>query len=190
MNGVSDLSKIKIRRRVAAAAGLLAIAWAGCAFAAYDVSAKVPAVVKKLEGSWQLCVYEPGPAPAFEISDRPSGFISFTSDGRVSLLVSDRTRAKPQAEKPSVEEASKLYRSMLGLAGAFSINPTSQAHDMPTVLTIAVETASDPRLVGTTQQFQFKMIADQLATVRFKGQEGPAMAFLDNFFWKKPGSRC
>jgi hypothetical protein len=110
-----------------------------------------------LVGTWRLvslvseeteskAVHEP-------YGDKPSGLITYTSDGYLVYIITDPTRRPPVAPKATDAEAAQLYRTMGAYAGRYKIENDE--------LIVNPEVASSPALVGTEQTYVFEVKGDR-----------------------------
>jgi hypothetical protein len=53
--------------------------------------------------------------------DNPTGMITYTPDGRMSVFIIDQKRQPPAGPKATDAEADELYRTMIAYSGAYSI---------------------------------------------------------------------
>ncbi|MDB5534689.1 MAG: hypothetical protein JWO28_3004 [Hyphomicrobiales bacterium] len=56
------------------------------------------------------------------LSTAPSGFITFSADGRIVNLTVDSSRKKPQSNPPTAAEAEALFRSLIAYAGTYEVD--------------------------------------------------------------------
>jgi len=55
------------------------------------------------------------------LGPEPTGFVTYTADGRVHAMVVERNRAKPTATPPSDAEKVRLFDSMLAYSGTYEM---------------------------------------------------------------------
>jgi len=87
-----------------------------------------PAVTdqQKMVGTWKLVSYVRDEMPAGKKSDvmgaHPSGYINYSADGRLILIIVGSDRKKPAASVATPEEAKALLTSMLAYAGTYTVD--------------------------------------------------------------------
>jgi len=60
--------------------------------------------------------------------EHPNGYLSYSSDGRMSEIVVADNRVKPHGVAPTDEEAVKLQRTMLAYAGTYTLDAEKVFH--------------------------------------------------------------
>ena len=60
--------------------------------------------------------------------EHPNGYLSYSSDGRMSAIVVADNRVKPHGVAPTDEEAVKLHRTMLAYAGTYTLDAEKVFH--------------------------------------------------------------
>ena len=96
-------------------------------------NARRPAeLARRLHGTWKMQSWKTEDLLTGEISDAlgpdPEGYITYTSDGRVMVLVLRVDRKKPAALVPTDEEKIALYDSMFAYAGTFTLDHEKVVH--------------------------------------------------------------
>jgi hypothetical protein len=84
----------------------------------------------------------------------PSGFITYTDDGRMAVLFFDGDRKAPAGGTATNEEAVQLYRSMLSYMGRYQIEGDKVFHH--------IEAAWNQSWVGTVQTRYWEVRGDNL----------------------------
>ncbi len=84
----------------------------------------------------------------------PTGFIQYTSEGRMAVLFVDGDRKAPSGGAATDDEAVKLYRSMLSYMGRYTIEGDKVFHH--------IEVAWNQSWVGTTQTRHWSVKGDSL----------------------------
>lgn len=102
-----------------------------------------------LVGTWQLVSFEAevqatgAREPAR--GNQPSGYITFTPEGRMLVLITNEGRTAPAND----QDRAALFQSMVAYAGTYRADPGSW--------TTRVEVAANPALVGTEQRRSFRL---------------------------------
>ncbi len=86
--------------------------------------------------------------------DNPSGFITFTADGRYVIVITDSTRKPPAGPKATDAEAAQLWRTMLAGGGKYKTDGDK--------MTGSIEAAANPAVVGTEFSGSFEVKGDRL----------------------------
>ena len=86
--------------------------------------------------------------------ENPSGFITFTANGRWMLLITDSTRKPPAALTATDAEAAQLWRTMGAGAGKYKTDGDR--------MTGSIEVAANPALNGTEFSGSFGVKDDRL----------------------------
>jgi hypothetical protein len=125
--------------------------------AAFPVSAE-PSVV----GSWTLVSYaREDPATGvstFPWGEKPAGLLLFLPDGHMGVTITGQGRQPAvRGEDGLVEKQAKLYQTVTAYSGTYAIRGST--------MTVRVEVASDPALVGTDLAREVRIEGD-LFTVR------------------------
>ena len=84
------------------------------------------------------------------------GLVTYTPDGRMTLMVVDATRHPPAKPTATDAEAVSLFRTMLAYAGTYRVQGNE--------IIIHVEISSEQTLTGTDQTRIFKLDGDRLTT--------------------------
>jgi hypothetical protein len=123
------------------------IALALCLFAQPALSAEVSGTWKLISNNYEVqSSGEIGPS----MGKDPSGYITFTPEGRVFVVfsASDRKPAKTEAERAA------LMNSLTAYTGKYRLEGNTWTTD--------VEVAWTPEFVGTAQKREFKIEGDKL----------------------------
>jgi hypothetical protein len=84
-----------------------------------------------LVGTWKLvsasATASTGERDEAPYGTGPSGFLTYTADGRVTALISYGGR-KPLSMAPKVEEQAEAFKTSFGYSGTFSVNGDQVAH--------------------------------------------------------------
>ena len=109
-------------------------------------------------GSWRLVswveVETESKAVHTAFGENPTGVITYTPDGRMSLFIIDPKRKPSSGPKPSDTEAVDLYRTMIAYSGAYSIDGNK--------VTYKIEVSWNQAWTGTNQQRFIEVKDDQL----------------------------
>lgn len=89
-----------------------------------------------------------------EFGDKPDGYISYLSDGRMYAILVASNRAKPTGAVPTDEEKAKLFGTMIAYAGTYRIEGEKVVHD--------VEVSWNQLWTGSQQVRFFKAEGDTL----------------------------
>ena len=83
-------------------------------------------------GSWRLVSWvkvETESKSAHNVfGDNPTGMITYTPDGRMSVFIIDPKRKAPAGSKATDAEADELYRTLLAYSGAYSVESNKVTH--------------------------------------------------------------
>jgi hypothetical protein len=112
-------------------------------------------------GTWKLIAYTTEDLTTGQKTDlfgpHPSGFLSYSSDCRMSaILIKDRRKA-PAASVATDAESIELYRGLIAYAGTYEIQGDKIFHH--------VEASSNQTWTGTTQ-FGHSPLRAQVCTLR------------------------
>jgi hypothetical protein len=92
--------------------------------------------VSALLGTWKMTSWKKQSVATGEMTDAlgpdPQGFITYTGDGRVSVIVVPKNRAAPAALPPSDAEKVRLFDSMFAYAGTFTLDDEKVVHHLDT----------------------------------------------------------
>ncbi len=114
--------------------------------------------------------------------ENPAGFLTYTSDGRMSAVIAASGRKIPvsSAAQASPEEQAMLFRSFIAYAGTYTLTDTSVIHHD--------EVASDPTWTGTDQvryvHFEGDLIVITAPQIRTVSDPDPKVLKL---VWKRTG---
>ena len=133
----------------------------------------LPAVAAEpsLVGTWGLVSYareDPATgASTFVWGEKPSGLLLFLADGHMSVVINAQGR-QPAArgEDGFVEKQAKLFQTVTAYAGTYAVRGGT--------MTVRVEVAGDPALVGTEFSREMRVEGD-LLTIRTQ----PMKSFSD-----------
>jgi hypothetical protein len=125
--------------------------------AAFPVSAEPPVV-----GAWNLVSYareDPATgASTFPWGEKPSGLLLFLPDGHMGVTITGQGRQPTvRGEDGLAEKQAKLYQTVTAYAGTYMMRGST--------MTVRVEVASDPGLVGTDLAREVRIEGD-LLTIR------------------------
>ena len=76
--------------------------------------------------------------------DNPTGAITYTPDGRMSVFIIDPKRKSPSGPKATDAEAVELYRTIIAYSGSYSIEGNKVTHK--------IEVSWNQAWTGTNQQ--------------------------------------
>jgi hypothetical protein len=85
------------------------------------------------------------------------GLLTYTSDGRMNVMIADPARKKPAQTFATDAEAAGLYRTMNAYAGTYRVEGDQ--------IKIHVEMALQQTLVGADLTRSFKLDGDRLTTI-------------------------
>lgn len=110
-------------------------------------------------GTWKLVSYwttRPNGERVAPYGEHPIGFITYTSDGRMSVILSSSDRKPLSADRLSAPEAERAeaFSTSLAYAGTYSFDGTKAVHH--------VQIATLPNYVGTDQVRAAKLRGDRL----------------------------
>ena len=63
-----------------------------------------------------------------QMGDRPSGYISYSADGRMYAILTADNRIKPEAANPTPDERAKLHQTMMAYAGTYTAQAGKVIH--------------------------------------------------------------
>jgi len=99
-------------------------------------------------GSWRLVSWVEVETESKSVhapfGDNPTGVITYTPDGRMSLFIIDPKRKPAAGPKATDAEADELYRTMIAYSGAYSIEGNKVTHK--------IEFSWNQAWTGTNQQ--------------------------------------
>jgi Lipocalin-like domain len=112
----------------------------------------------KILGSWQMVSWTIKDLSTGQISpalgDNPVGYITYTPEGRVMVLVLRGYRRKPAALVPTDAEKVALYDSMFAYAGTYSVDDEKVLHH--------IDMSWNEAWTGTTQVRFLRLHGDML----------------------------
>jgi hypothetical protein len=134
------------------------------AFTALLLGVTLPAIAAgpPVVGTWGLVSYareDPATgASTFPWGEKPSGLLLFLPDGHMSVVINAQGR-QPAArgEDGFVEKQAKLFQTVTAYAGTYAVRGST--------MTVRVEVAGDPGLVGTELSREIRVDGD-LLTIR------------------------
>lgn len=89
-------------------------------------------LIDKIVGNWEMISWTIEDLTTGNKSDAlgpdPVGYITYTPDGRVMVLVLARDRHRPKALVPTQDEKLALYDSMFAYAGTFTVDHEKVVH--------------------------------------------------------------
>ena len=102
-----------------------------CLGAAFPGSA-VAQSAKDIVGSWRLVSWveeeTETKAQHKNFGDNPNGIVTYTADGRMSIIFTDPRRQPPASPKATDAEAAQLYRGMVAYAGSYRLEDGKVIH--------------------------------------------------------------
>jgi hypothetical protein len=63
-----------------------------------------------------------------QFGEHPSGYLSYSADGRMYAIVTSDNRVRPRDENPADEERAKLHRTMIAYAGTYTLEDDKVTH--------------------------------------------------------------
>jgi lipocalin-like protein len=113
---------------------------------------------ERLTGTWTLVSAVREEIPSGErtllLGQRPSGYLTYSPDGRMLALITGDGRRPPASGRATAAEAEALFRSMVSYGGTFTV-----AGD---VVTHHVDISWNQSFTGGEQKRQFKLDGTQL----------------------------
>ena len=89
-------------------------------------------IAGRILGNWRMTSWQVEDLASGDTRDalgpNPQGYISYTPDGRVMVLVLKADRTKPATLVPTAEEKLALYDSMFAYAGTYSVDAEKVVH--------------------------------------------------------------
>jgi hypothetical protein len=144
-------------KRAVLLAAVAVLAFPGNLSAQADRAASIQQAVL---GTWKLVSYVRQDLPSGATSDvmgpHPSGYINYSSDGRMMVLIVASGRKKPAGPVATPDEAEALIRSMLAYAGTYSLDSEAKT------VTHHVEISWDQSRAGTDQVRTYKLEGNHL----------------------------
>lgn len=117
------------------------------------------ALVERILGNWKMMSWQVEDLATGETRDAlgpdPHGYITYTRDGRVIVLVLKASRAKPAALVPTDEEKLALYDSMFAYAGTYTVDAEKVVHH--------IDMSWNQSWTGTSQIRFLRLEGDRLA---------------------------
>ena len=112
-------------------------------------------------GSWRLVTWVEVETESKSIhsifGDNPTGLITYTPDGHMSVFIINPTRKAPAGPKATDAEAVDLYRTMIAYSGSYSIEGDKVSHK--------IEVSWNQAWTGTNQQ-RFVDVKDNQLTIK------------------------
>ena len=99
-----------------------------------------------------------------QMGERPSGYISYSVDGRMYAILTADNRIKPEAANPTPDERAKLHQSLVAYAGTYTVQGDKVIH--------RVDISWNEAWTGTDQVRFFKIDGNTL-TVTTAVQKSP-----------------
>jgi hypothetical protein len=135
-------------------------------------------------GTWKLVSYVREEIPSGAKSDvmgpHPQGYINYSRDGRMIVMIVGSNRTKPAASFATPAEAAALLKSMLAYAGTFTVDTTAKT------ITHHVEISWDESRTGTDQVRRFNLQGSTL-TLTTEPSTDPATGekTIRELLWEK-----
>ena len=104
--------------------------------------------------SWHRRTVATGQMDGMDLGPAREGFISYGTDGRMSVVLVKRDRPPPATAMPTDSEKLRLFDSMTANAGTYRVNKDHLVHH--------IDVASNQSWVETDQVRYFKMEGDLL----------------------------
>jgi Lipocalin-like domain len=115
---------------------------------------------QRMIGTWKLVSYVREEMPAGTKSDvmgaHPSGFINYSADGRMIVIIVGRDRKKPAGSVATPEEAKALLTSMLAYAGTYTVDTKART------VNHNIEVSWDETRTGESHLRSYKFEGDRL----------------------------
>jgi hypothetical protein len=115
---------------------------------------------ESIVGTWRLIsqTTEDSESKAIEkvFGDKPIGFLTYTSEGRMTIIITHSTRKPPASAKATEAEAAHLYGTMVAYAGTYRINGDKIIHH--------IEASWNEAWNGTDQE-RFAEVRDNRLTI-------------------------
>jgi lipocalin-like protein len=93
-------------------------------------------IQEQLLGTWKMLAWRRQVVATGEVSDalgpEPRGFITYTADARVTVLVVKRDRPMPSNLTPTPAEKIALYDSLFAYSGTYSVDAEQVTHHIDT----------------------------------------------------------
>jgi hypothetical protein len=112
-----------------------------------------------LIGTWALKSFVreiPGTAERYnQLGEHPQGFLGYSGDGRMYVILVAGDRIKPREETPTDQERVKLHKSMIAYAGTYTIEGGKVIHHL--------DISENGSRTGSDQVRFYKLDGDTLA---------------------------
>ena len=107
------------------------------------------------------------------------GLLTYTSDGRMNVMIADPARKNPAQTFATDAEAAGLYRTMNAYAGTYRVEGDQ--------IKIHVEIALQQTLVGADLTRSFKLDGDRLTTITppFKSAVRNNQTLITTIVWER-----
>ena len=116
------------------------------------------AVQKKLVGTWKLVsvthIQHPSGIESDDYGLHPIGYLNYSSDGHVMVMMIRADRPKPKEQNVSPDEAQALIKSMTGYAGTYQVKDNKIIHH--------IEISWNESWTGTKQVRYYKLKGNRL----------------------------
>jgi Lipocalin-like domain len=125
---------------------------------------------ESIVGTWRLIsqTAEDSESKVIEnvFGNKPIGFLTYTSDGRMTIIITHSTRKPPASAKATEAEAAHLYGTMVAYAGTYRINGDKIIHH--------IEASWNEAWNGTDQE-RFAEVRDNRLTIYSPPFVSPAL---------------
>ncbi|HXZ13055.1 MAG TPA: lipocalin-like domain-containing protein [Candidatus Sulfotelmatobacter sp.] len=115
---------------------------------------------QRMVGTWKLVSYLREETPSGAKSDvmgaHPSGYINYTADGRLILIIVGSGRKRPAGPVATPEEAKALLTSMLAYAGTYTVDTRAKT------ISHNIEVSWDETRTGESHLRTYKFEGDRL----------------------------
>jgi lipocalin-like protein len=153
MSLIADFQEMEFPMTSLIRTGLLALVI--IVVGAYSIASQA---AEPLVGSWRLVSWVEVETESKSVhapfGDNPSGMITYTTDGHMSLFIIDPKRKPPAGPKATDAEADGLYRTMIAYAGAYNTEGNKVTHK--------IQFSWNQAWTGTNQQRFFEVTDNQL----------------------------
>jgi hypothetical protein len=120
-----------------------------------------------LVGTWKLHAFVHEALPSGErtdeFGDNPTGYLTYTRDGRMHAILMRRDRPKPRALIPTKAELAKLHATMVAYAGTFTVEKDEVVHH--------IDVSWNQTWNGTDQRRFWKLEGDVLTLTTAAGRD-------------------
>jgi Lipocalin-like domain len=99
-----------------------------------------------------------------QLGPHPEGILTYSKDGRMSVLLLAGDRVKPRGDVPTDEESTSLYRTMIAYAGTFTVDGPKVVHH--------VELSWNGARAGT-DQVRFYVLEGDTLTIKTSPNKSP-----------------